>query len=374
MLKTHLYVGITLALFAGWSCESPTDKGSKGDQPAITRGIAVITAPTDYSAANIEIIDLDSDNIYKNPISVPLHNDLAVRTFGSDVYILERYDKNNIIRYDSKAGAVVYQENLGSGININIQDIAVVSETKAYISCEKDKNLIIFNPQTGKKISNIDLSAYSAGQASYPFASSMMVYNNFVYVACQRFTDNGYDSGADPGLIIVVDSYTDIVVAEITLNKKNPMAMDIFDDRLLVASAGHWSEPSSGGIEMIDLTSNQNIKIVAEMDGASGIAYISSDKAYVRKGGFDENCIFNYCTKIFSLDLQTGDVSSHFGYIKDGSGGIVHDGVRVYVGERFPGEAGVVVINPVTNTRERKIVTSTTIMLPVGLGMIFQNW
>jgi len=364
-----IFLCVIPILFAGCGCNTPTEPNSNDRPPEISRGIAVITTDALFSASGFGIIDVVGGSVYENLIQGSLHTDLAVRTYGSDVYILERMGRDNIIKYDSKKMGVAYHENLGAGINI--QDIAVVSQTKAYISCNSSKDLIVFNPHSGKKTSVIDLSAYNAGEASHPYASAVAVYGHYVYVACQRFiTDNYGDQ--ELGQVVIIDSRADTIVNVITLEKKNPHSMDIFHDRLLVASAGHWLEPSSGGVEMIDLTANINLGVVADMDGASRVAFISLNKAYVGAGIFDEN--WNYSAKIFPINPQARTTGAALNYIGDGFGGIVYDGFRVYIGEQDYENSGVgvVVVNPATDAFETKILVAAP-MMPAGLGVILRE-
>jgi len=359
-----------MVLFAFLSC---VDNGNSVNPPPkseSSRKIAVITTVNDFtSPMNFQIIDVGSADYTvsaNNLITGPLHTDLAVRTYGKDIYILERYGKDNIIKYDSKEMAVDYSEPLGLGASINIQDIAVVSQTKAYISCLNSKDLIVFNPNTGKRISAIDLSDYSAGEAPHPYAGALAVYGPYVYVACQRFTTDFYGV-QDYGQIVIIDSRTDEVEKVITLERKNPQSMDIFHNRLLVASAGEMDSETfayvGGGVEMIDLTANQNIGVIADIDGASRVAFVSLTKAYVSAGGFSD-------FEVFPINPTAKTTGESLGYIGDGMGGIVYDGFKVYVGDMSFTSPGVVVINPATNAFEERIPVASP-MMPAGLGVIF---
>jgi len=327
--------------------------------------IAVTTIEADYSAANFEIISTDNYSIRQNLIP-GLHTDNIVRTFGGDVYILERYGKDNVIKYNAKEMAVEYQEHIGDGLNI--QDIAFASETKAYISCYDVSDLIVFNPKTGKKVSTIDLSRFNTyagtdtAEAS-PYTSSLAVYGDYLYVACQRL--NSLFEPADTSLIAVIDTHADIIVTSIKLNKKNPASMDIFGGKLLVSSSGDWFDvtAASAGIEMIDLTNNENLGLIADGSAFGGslgnVIFISQNKAYAAV------MTASWTTDIVDFNPIIKTVGTKISGISDGSGGLAYDGSKLYVGDRGFGAAGVVAVNPSTNAVERRIPTS---MPPSGIA------
>jgi hypothetical protein len=334
--------------------------------------IAVGTVAADYSAGNFEIISVgDSVAVEKNLIP-DLHTDIVVRAYSGDVYILERMGSDKVIKYSN--GAVVYDEPLGTGLNV--QDIAVVSAAKAYISSYSGSDLIVFNPTTGSKVSTIDLSRYNtyAGTDSAetsPFASALAVYNDYVYVACQRLKTVQSDWGAsfvpaDTSLIVVIDTRADTVLTSIKLRKKNPAAMDVFQRRLLVSSPGDWYDAATGGVEQIDLTSNTNqgVKVEGSAFGGSvtALVSVSLDKVFIGRMGADRN------TEIVPFNTAAGTVGQKIAGIVDGFGGLAYDGYKLYVGERGGAANGVLVVNSATNAVERTISTS---LPPSSIAIIF---
>ncbi len=372
-VKSTILTGLTAILFA--SCSDPVSDTVKTDPsadppiaPAI--GIAVTTASADYSAANFEIISTDNYSVRQN-LFPGLYTDNAIRSFGGDVYILERYGKDNVVKYNTTKTAIEYQEAVGVGLNI--QDIAVISETKAYISCHESADMIVFNPSTGKRVSTIDLSRFNTyvgtdSAEAYPYMSSLAVYGDYLYVACQRL--NSLYGAADTSLIAVIDTRADTVVTSVKLNKKNPMSMDVFGSKLIVSSSGDWADvtATTSGVEMIDLTSNKNLGLIADgsaFGGALGnVVFVSSEKAYVAVTvGWPDNYIFEF-------NPQTKTIGAPISGISDGSGGLAYYGSKLYVGNRDYSSSGVAVVNTSTNIVERKISTG---MPPSGLAVTRAN-
>lgn len=355
---------------------SPSEEISEITITAADRSIAALTVASDYSSANLDIIAAQDYSSSTNLLS-SLHTDHAVKTLNSSIYILERFGKDNVIRFDSDALLTDYQENLGSGLNI--QDIALVNETKAYISSYQIKDLIVFNPETGKEVSTVDLSQFNtyAGTDSseqHPFMSSLAVYGNRLYVACQRMktVQTSYGSSfepADTSLIVVIDTETDQITGSIALEKKNPASIDIFHNRLLVSSTGSWTDATDGGVEMIDLEQGENLGVVAEESEFGGnitsVVFVSLEKAYI--------CAMNssdYTTKVTPINPTQKSVGSAVEGVVDGFGGIAYDGFNLYVGDRDFNAAGVDVID---TENDEVTETISTGLPPSALGVIYKK-
>ncbi len=328
--------------------------------------ILIGTTSSDYSSSNLDILTTSTRSTAKNQLK--LHTDHLIRVKDGAAYILERSGKDNIIRYDYKNNVIGYQENLGSGINI--QDIAFVSSTKAYITAYQSSDLIVFNPETGKKVKVIDLSAYNSfagtdSAESVPFMSSIMTYENKVLVACQRLqtVQGPWGSTWAPGdssCILIIDTESDQVEEAIILNKKNPAAIDTFGNRLFVSCSGSWFDPTDGGVEMIDLANFSNLGVVAEESAFEGnignIAAVSLQKVYVCTGKNTED-FSKFWTEVIPLNPTLKTIGSKLESVKDGSGGIVFDGEMLYVGDRDLTSPGVVIIDPETDSLNERIST-----------------
>ena len=364
------------------SCDAPVTpppSGCDAMSSGVTR-IAAVTAAADFSMANFEIIAADNRAACRNLLD-GLHTDHAIRTHGNDIYILERFGKDNIIKFDAKERLPVYQQSLGSGLNI--QDIAVISETKAYVSSYHNSDLIIFNPQKGEKISTVDLSRFNtyAGTDSaeaHPFVSALAVYGNYVYAACQRLKTVQSSFGAtfeiaDTSIIAIIDTRTDMITGHIALHKKNPASMHIYRDKMLASSTGDWFDHTTGGVEMIDLITNQNLGIVAEGSDFGGsvtnVIFVSPNKAYISVGKMSAD-FSDFWTEIIPFNPTTGTTGAKIAGVHDGFGGMAYDGMYVYAGDRGFGASGIAVINPETNAVSRKIPTN---MPPSALAVIFAD-
>jgi hypothetical protein len=340
MRRAFIFVTAALGMFGllGASCVNPVDDnpngGTTGADTTHFPRIAVTTAASDFSSANLEIVSAGGRPFHQNLLA-QLHTDHSIRApkWENAVYILERFGRDNVIKYDAKNLTPVYQENIGTGLNL--QDIAVVSETKAYISCHLSSELIVFDPQAGKKISSIDLSRFNSyvgtdsAEAS-PFASALEVGGNYVYVACQRLKTVQEVWGTnivagDTSVIAIIDTRSNVIIGSIALNKKNPASMSVFQGKMLVSSTGDWYDAATGGVEMIDLAANVNLGIVVEGNlfggSISDIIYVSSNKAFICVGKMSDD-FSNFWTEVIPFDPATGSVGAKITGVGNGFGGI----------------------------------------------------
>ncbi|MDR3013729.1 MAG: hypothetical protein LBU70_11090 [Chitinispirillales bacterium] len=378
MHKLYIFTAVIIGILT-FSCIDTDDE--PGDIPPYVTLIAVATSEFDFSVSNFDLIsteDYMDYHVISNLID-GLHTDLAIRAAGGGVYILERFGKDNVLKYNPKKMGVAYQQSIGAG-GLNIQDIAVISETKAYISSLNSSDLIVFNPLIGKAVSTIDLSRFNAfvgtdSAEAHPFVSALARRGHYVYAACQRLKIGQTPFGPGPilgdtSLIAVIDTRTDEIVGEIRLNKKNPATMSIYGSMMLVASSGSWFDETMAmsGVEMINLASNTNLGVVVEGNDLSGnpnnILFVSPDRAYIGVS------LSDWSVGIFPFNPVTSTVGAKIDGIGDGFGGMVYDGVKLYVGDRGFDSAGVVVVNPSTNTVERRIQTG---MPPSALAVIFAD-
>jgi hypothetical protein len=344
---------ITAVVLFWCSCN---EKNSNPVNPGITgySNLAVVTIAADYTSGNFSIMSLANGESYKSIL--PIHSDNSVRTFGKDIYILERLGKDNIIKVDGVTRKAQYQENLGAGINI--QDIAFANDSKAFITSWQKKEIIVFDTKQGKPTGQIDLSdfcAYSKTDSAqkYPFMGPAIIAGSKLYVACQRLKSsvvNGTTTyvPADTSMIVIIDTGTNSVTGKIPLSKKNPVSLDCFLNKLYVSSAGGWLDPNDGGIECIDIDNSKNLGVLfTEKDlggNNSNIVIVSQSKGYVAVGKNSADWT-SYWTEIMPLDLSNNKILEKISGITDGFGGLARDDKFLYIGDRGLNSSGVTVVD-----------------------------
>jgi hypothetical protein len=306
--------------------------------------IVAATAAMDYSSGNVGMVAVGTNETRKDLLSI--HGDNIVRTYNGDIYILERFLKDNLIKIagaEINPGNVVYDKNLGSGTNI--QDIAFISTTKAYVTQLQSIYLLEINPATGAITDSVNLSGFNGttdtSAASFPCMSPIAVYNKNVYIGCQRLI--GY-SPLDTSCIVVISTVDNHIVDTIWLEKRNPVAMEISGDKMFVACPGDaYMDATDGGIESINLTTGLSDGAIVDETDLNGnigaattvLAIISPVKGYVVISHSFTN------SQVVPFNLITGTVSPELTGIDNAFGGMTFDGSHLYVGDRSLTNPGV---------------------------------
>ena len=216
---------------------------------------------TDFQTGSFGTLTLDTPRTI-TPASPQraINSDAAARTSGGRVYIVNRFQADNIQTLDPSRGfATVSQCSTGNGSNPH--DIALVSATKAYVTRYELTSVLIVNPSVGADcagftLGSIDLSQF-ADADGVPEMDQMAIVNGKLYVSLERLNRNNAFNPAGPGMIAVIDTVTDTVVDHITLSGENPFSeskgLTVNGGMLVIGEAGRLGT-NDGGIERVALT------------------------------------------------------------------------------------------------------------------------
>jgi len=320
----------------------------------------------DYSSGNIGLYSITDTVTYKNLLSNWTDND--VRTYDGAIYVLERYGKDNVLKINGSIitdSTVAYEKNIGA--SVNIQDIAFINSTKAYVTQYGSSQLVIIDPSTGLKSNKtIDFSAYDsyAGTPNadiVPYMARELYFNGKVYVACQRLKApaGGFAQAADTSKIVIINATNDSIEKAINLIYKNPQELSIYNGKLYVGSVGIWGV-NDAGIEAIDLATGTNTGSIVDESAFPGdiasLIVVSNTKGYAVIS------TPSFTTELHSFNPQTKTVGAKIaGLDAPCSGHMAFDGTYVYVGDRSNTAPGIVVIDPLTDT---KVGSTKNIGLP----------
>lgn len=325
--------------------------------------IAVIST-TDYSSGNLAVLAGGASEAQVDVL--PICSDNALCSYAGDLYVLERYGADNIIKVegdDLSPSGVVYQYSVGNGANPH--SIAFVSDLKAYVTRFGDTKLWVINPSAASeaafKIGEIDLSEY-ADADGLPEMSAMTLVGGKLYVGLQRFDQ---DNGWVPldGKVLVIDTATDAVTKVIGLEKGNPQAMAAFGGKLYVACGGSLLDPTDGGIEVIDTATDTHAGVLipeADLGGNVGALVMrSATKGYVIVGGYVQDAAGSWVPSyvVRPFDPSNGTVESALvGSQSAISMGLGGDGV-LYVADRSTEAPGVYTYDAADNRIAGPIAT-----------------
>jgi len=315
---------------------------------------AVLTT-TDYATGSLSVLDLATNTPTNDLLTI--HSDAVVRVHHGRVYIVNRFGQDNVLVLSGEDPATpAAQYSVGNGTNP--QDIAILHQSKAYVSRLGVASLLVVNPVTGDSLGSIDLSSFADADGN-PEAAAMAIYGDRLYVVCQRL-DNFVPT--DKSTVAVVDVQTDTLVDAdpalpglqgIDLETKNPFSARQLGDRWYLASAGDFTDYADGGIEVLDLREGATLGVAfteAQLGGGLGaIAVVGRDRGYVVVA--DET----FANHVVPFDVARSEVGAAVSGL---SGGFVPDLVvhkgSLYILDRGsfsdPAAAGVVVVDTATNT------------------------
>jgi len=218
-------------------------------------------ALTDFQTGSFGTLTLDTPRTI-TPASPQrtINSDAAARASGGRVYIVNRFQADNIQTLDpSRDFATVSQCSTGNGSNPH--DIALVSSTKGYVTRYGFTTLLIVNPSVGADcagftLGSVDLSQF-ADADGIPEMDQMAIVNGKLYVSLQRLNRNDAFAPAGPGMIAIIDTATDKVGGQITLSGENPFGetkgLIVDNGTLVIGEAGRLGV-NDGGIERVDFT------------------------------------------------------------------------------------------------------------------------
>jgi hypothetical protein len=246
---SNLALGLAFLLGATACEDNPVQTAT----PRTTGARAIVTT-TDFSTGALSVASLDGSGEVDVAVA-PIHSDAVVRVFDGLVYVVNRFQGDNIQILDPGNGfALVRQFSVGNGSNPH--DIAVVNPTKAYVTRYDEEELWIVNPASGAHVGTIDLSPFADDDGS-PEMDHITLHGGRLFVTLQRF-DTGTSTPAGVSYVVVIDAASDEIVdvdadasgtQAIALVNANPFSEiqpDAFSGNLYVACVGRWGEMDAG--------------------------------------------------------------------------------------------------------------------------------
>ena len=315
-----------------------------------------VIATTDFTTGDLSTID--ATTLVATNEQLLIHGDAKVRVFGDRVYVINRLGHDNIIVLSKDDLATpITQYSTGNGTNPH--EIAVASDTKAYVTLYARDYLLVVNPATGDSLGAIDLSSFSDADG-LPEASQMARFGNHLFVAIQRLNRDTF-LPTDFSTIAVIDTQADTLVdvepetdgiQGIRLQTTQPFGHTQRAGRWIIASVGSFGT-QDGGIEVVNLLTLKTEGIVLSesvLGGDVGPLSMLSDTA-----GYVVLTDANFVNSIKPFDLAAGTASDP---LPDHSGGFTPAisvlGSTLYVLDRGsfsdPASAGVKIYASATNT------------------------
>ena len=277
--KTITLVIFVLLLSTVIASATNINKSSKKNQTYKNNNNTIINSDTrafilttDYADSSFSVIDVNNPNIVEKDIA-STHGDDEVRYYNGKVYVLNRWGYDQIEVFDAEDNFEKVSE-FSTGAGTNPQDIAFISNNKAYVTCYDTTDLLIVNPTTGEHLGTIDLSEY-ADDDGIPEMHKMVAFKflgkNRVYVTIQRLDRDNWFTPTDKSYIVELDGDKDTVIRAIQLTQVNPSTAPVLDGiHILVGETGSWFDGEDGGIERINIFTNEAEGFLVSEDDLGG--------------------------------------------------------------------------------------------------------
>jgi hypothetical protein len=292
------------------------------------------------------------------------HSDAVVRTYGGQIYVVNRLGGDNIEVVDPSDGfSVSSQFSVGEGPPP--QDVIALSATKAYVSLYQPEDnrtagltvddVLILNPQTGAILKTIDLTPFTASDGGrFARASDLVKVGGRIFVAVQDLGGDLSLAADQSGKIVAINTATDTISGALVLSCRDPVAMAYSNETklLYVACADYFNlDTPYGGVEVVDPASLTSLGIFVTdnaLGGAPGDIEVANGRGFVTVGTSNSGKTV-YATNVVSFSLDVSgppDVKTLYegaAYIQDIA---IDENGRLVVGDRDPHVNGVLFLDP----------------------------
>lgn len=239
---------------------------------------AVVTAAFNFSSGGLAVVDLATHAFTFRPGAA--ESDAVIRTPSGLPIVVNRQGFNylQLIDVDDVDLPPINDCSVADGLDSNPQDVALVSESKGYVTPYAGPELLVISPPIlfqpdlhptckGFVSKRIDLSSFDSD--GIPQMDQMVLVGSDLFVSLQLLDDAaGGLPPKQPGVLAVLDTQTDLVKGSIELSFENPFAetkgliWDEFQQRIFVGGPGSITVLDDGGIEAVDPATMQSAGLV----------------------------------------------------------------------------------------------------------------
>lgn len=357
LLTKFFLAGILLSLSACLFDSNPTLEDTQGSK------LFVVTS--DYKSGVLRSYSLDG--LKKGGDSLEIAQDSRVLNFGGFIYVLERYQANNILKYDPINKKVIYQVHLG--VSPNPSDIINWKNDIGFITLEDSAAILQFDTKNGTVMKSLDISKYShvgdSGTASSPNARNMAIKGDTLFVALQR-RNKDYLQAGGLSTVLIINMNTFTIIDTLVAPGKNADKLWLVNNTLFMSCPNAYGSKDVGAIYQWDLGSRKVTTTITETSVGGNLNSVDCDS----KGRCVATIDFEPGnTQVRRFNLLTGAADADFlPGITDAFGGAIVNPSNgsIYVGERNPKGAGVILFN---DKGEKVLGPVTTGLPPYSLSI-----
>jgi len=259
-------VGAVCAALMCWSfvgCEK--DEDNPVAPVASSQAVYVLNS----LGQSISTIDLTRDSVYNNLATVGTWPN-QILYYGGNLYVVNS-GSNNVQVFDATTYASKGAISLGA--NNNPMNIAVLSNTKAYVTCSQSNTVKVVDPTALTVTKTIAVGVGATGIA---------IASGKVYVANTAFNGSDYTYGQ--GTVSVISTTADPVIKTINV-PTNPQACAVAPNgRMHVVSTGDYFSVF-GTVSVIDPSTDAVTQTITVGGSPGNIAISSAGVAYLGSFG-----------------------------------------------------------------------------------------
>lgn len=334
----------------------PTNSGTITNTPATA---VVVTADWQAGSGQAVAFDMSTPSAPSriSGYSAEVSSDPAVKIYGSNAYVINRYGFDNIQVLDINNGlATIGQYSTDNGSNPH--DIAFINQNKIYVTLNESGfgDILVMNPNNGETITTIPLSSYADNDQGAARADEILLAGTRAYVTLQNL-GGLYTAPVYNGKLAVLDTATNTVSAVVTLDGRNPRTIqyDASTGKLYISLMGslvYGDIQLTGGIDVVDIsgaapTNADGLLIDDDSFGGNcgDMVIASSTKGYVVINASD------YKNTVYSFNPSTGAVGSAVYGPGSFMPNINYSNGYLYICDSTTDASGIVVIDTSTDTQ-----------------------
>jgi len=275
----------------------------------LANGIFIISAPAaQYGQAQpngwVSLLLQDSTQNYVVSSNIREIGQIpqSAAVYGNSLYIVQSGSQSLMV-LDKNSLAIQTEISLGN--NTNPWDLAVVSSSKVYVTNYAAHTVAVVDPsqpslgviKTIAMPSGQALAPFIATQSSYAYPQGIAYDQNKIYVGLTNLNANWAAGG--PGLVVVINTSTDLIEKVITLNHTNPQVIyksSYYPHTLFISEAGNYD--NSGVIDVIDTSTDTIIGSISVGGAPGNIAISSTGKGFATDGSWGSG------VKLFSFSVN----------------------------------------------------------------------
>lgn len=365
--KWNILLAISVALlFTACGKDSPNTPNNKEEKKALG-----LVFTSDYTNGELRWFDLDSNTISKEKLT--LNQDAKVVVQGPQVFVLERYGADNLVKIDPSklsegASAVVYQTALEEGANPS--DIVALDKKTAWLGLEGSPNLLQINTDSkGEVLKTVDLSAYTAEGNISPNLVKLMLKGDTLIALLQRLDMYQVTS---PGLVVLIDANKGTILDTIGLQTGNPSAFALVNGDLWLSTQGAYNDnygldaDNARGIERVVFKNKKSVLEVSGKNLGGGVSsmVIDNEAKLIYVSVMDPTGAYS----VQQVSLEDNSIKTIDG-IEDSSGSLFWDAesALLYIGDRSFGGEKLLVYN---GTSVKKI-KGDNVLPPFNMTVVY---